>query len=143
MYGYAPSNLTTSLNDHSVNPHFLYETVASPRILAIAPCPQYSQQRGVALSNEYMCQSCRSSEIINVEKQPAALSSRGSTHASLSKASKQLNEVISRHKKDVEQLTKERVSLCKIEPSCVMSNDNVALVTRIHHLTCKLSSSLS
>jgi hypothetical protein len=52
------SKLTIALIDHSFDPpQFLYEAVASKRTHAIAPCPQSSQQRGVALSNEYICAS--------------------------------------------------------------------------------------
>jgi hypothetical protein len=76
--------------------------------------------RGVALSNEYTCQSCSIGETTNAAK-PAALRSRGAASASLPEASKQLNEVISRHKKEVEQLTRERVSLCESESLCVIT----------------------
>jgi hypothetical protein len=88
--------------------------------------------RGVALSNEVN----RSGETTKAEELPTVLPSRKLPSSTLAEASKQLNEVISRHKKEVEQLTKERVSLCEIEP---MSH----FVTRIRHLTFHLSSSLS
>jgi hypothetical protein len=68
--------------------------------------------RGVALSNE----SDRDGKTANAEKQPVVLPSRKLPSSTLAEASKQLSEVISRHKKEVEQLTKERVSLCEIEP---------------------------
>jgi hypothetical protein len=88
--------------------------------------------RGVALSNEVD----RNGETKKTQEQPTVLPLRKLPNSTLTEASKQLNEVISRHKKEVEQLTKERVSLCEIEPT---SN----FVTRIQHLTWNLSSSLS
>lgn len=62
--------------------------------------------RGVALSNE--ADRDRKSETANAEEQPVVLPSRKLPSSTLVEASKQLNEVISRHKKEVEQLTKER-----------------------------------
>jgi hypothetical protein len=87
--------------------------------------------RGVALSNEVH----RDGEITDTVKQLAVLPSRKLPSSTLAEASKQLNEVISRHKKEVEQLTKERVSLCEIEPM-------PHFVARIQYLTCYLSSSI-
>lgn len=69
--------------------------------------------RGVALSKE--ADADRAGDTTNAKKQPAVLRSRGTSSGSLTEASKQLNEVISRHKKEVEQLTKERVSIYEIE----------------------------
>jgi hypothetical protein len=90
--------------------------------------------RGVALINE--ADRDRNSETTNAVEQLAVLPSRKLPSSTLVEASKQLNEVISRHKKEVEQLTKERVSLFEIEP---MSH----FVTRIQNLTCNVLSSLS
>jgi hypothetical protein len=99
----------------------------------VAALDDLEYMRGVALSNEYTCRSCLSGESPSAEKQPAALRSRGSAYASLTEASKQLNEVVSRHKKEVEQMTKERVSLSQIEPSCVMTMSHFAILS--HMLT--------
>jgi hypothetical protein len=81
--------------------------------------------RGVALSNEVN----RDGETTDEVKQLAVLPSRKLPSSTLAEASKQLNEVISRHKKEVEQLTKERVSLWEIEPM-------PHFATRIQYLTC-------
>jgi hypothetical protein len=110
--------------------HTTHEESLESQLVAALDDLEY--MRGVALSNE----ADRNAETTTAEKQPAILRSRKLPTASLAEASKQLNEVISRHKKEVEQLTRERVSLCEIEP---MSH----FATRIQHLTLILSSFLS
>jgi hypothetical protein len=97
----------------------------------VAALDDLEYMRGVALSNEYTCKSCLSGESPSTEKQPAALRSRGSAYASLTEASKHLNEVVSRHKKEVEQLTKERVSLSQIESSSVMTMSHSVILSHL------------
>jgi len=69
--------------------------------------------RGVALKNEHTCQSCSSNNNINSPSNKVGKSPTGSraygAHSSLVETSKQLNEVTCRQKKQIEQLTKERV----------------------------------
>jgi hypothetical protein len=77
----------------------------------VAALDDLEYMRGVALKNDQASDE-------TVAEKTVVSRGRETPSASSAEASKQLNEVIFRHKKQVEQLTRERVSICDVEPLC-------------------------